>query len=63
MSQPCERCLLARNNGHFWMFYSEVVEAGERWDKGTGKAMSWAQLAPMCQEEFELIGGYEQYSR
>jgi hypothetical protein len=67
VSQPCERCLMARNNGHFWMFYSEVVEAGERQDRATGKALSWAQLAPMCQEVgddgVELIGGYEQYSR
>lgn len=30
VSQPCERCLDARNNGHFWMFYSESVMSEER---------------------------------
>lgn len=75
VSQPCERCLAARNNGHFWMFYSEVVQAAERADRRTGKPMVWAQLAPMCAEEdstnhhgssgneFGLIGGYECYNR
>ena len=30
VSQPCERCLEARNNGHFWMFYAEGVGGTER---------------------------------
>lgn len=29
VSQPCEKCLGARNNGHFWMFYSEFVRSFE----------------------------------
>lgn len=65
VSQPCDRCLGARNNGHFWMFYSEVVDARERVDRLTGKAMVWAQLSPMAEEPEEgiLIGGYELYNR
>ena len=69
VSQPCERCLSARNNGHFWMFYSEQVNPKERIDRQTGKQLVWSQLSPMLaddlngDDEFGLIGGYEHYKR
>jgi len=30
VTSPCERCLEACNNGHFWMFHSDGVGARER---------------------------------
>lgn len=45
VSQPCERCLEARNNGHFWMFYSDTVVPSERADpSGNGKPLYWGAL-------------------
>lgn len=45
VSQPCEKCLDARNNGHFWMFYSDTVLPRERADPtGNGKPLYWGSL-------------------
>lgn len=45
VSQPCERCLEAKNNGHFWMFYSDTIWARERMDLSqSGKAICWGDL-------------------
>lgn len=45
VSQPCEKCLEARNNGHFWMFYSDTVIPRERPDPtGNGKPLYWGSL-------------------
>lgn len=45
VSQPCERCLEARNNGHFWMFYSDTVVSSERSDPaGSGRPLYWGAL-------------------
>ncbi|KAI7818643.1 protein FAM72, partial [Gamsiella multidivaricata] len=30
VTQPCESCLEACNNGHFWMFHSDGVSCTER---------------------------------
>lgn len=60
VSQPCERCLDAKNNGHFWMFYSETVRASERPDPNTGKALYWGALSPM-REIDETIGWMTRY--
>lgn len=50
VSQPCESCLGARNNGHFWMFTSESVRAYERPDPATpGRPLYWAALTPMAE--------------
>ncbi|KAI9091141.1 protein FAM72, partial [Phlyctochytrium arcticum] len=32
VTQPCEKCLEACNNGHFWMFLSDGVQPVERFD-------------------------------
>lgn len=59
VSQPCERCLDARNNGHFWMFYAEGVECAERKRNATmitacgdekDNLLYWNQLTPMLDE-------------
>lgn len=65
VSQPCERCLDAKNNGHFWMFYSETVQPSERPDPATGKALFWGSLSPMREYEEQLPGfhRYETYCR
>lgn len=47
VSQPCDRCLDAKNNGHFWMFYSETIRATERLDSRSGKIVHWGALTPM----------------
>lgn len=49
VSQPCDRCLEAKNNGHFWMFYSETIHSYERPDPLSvdGKPLYWGSLSPM----------------
>lgn len=49
VSQPCDRCLDARNNGHFWMFYSEGVIPNERKDAEGAGPLFWTALTPMCE--------------
>ncbi len=47
VSQPCDKCLDARNNGHFWMFYSEGVISKERKDFDGKTPLFWISLTPM----------------
>lgn len=50
VSQPCDTCLGAKNNGHFWMFSADAVQAVERKDPvGNGKPLYWAALQPMAE--------------
>ncbi len=52
VSQPCDRCLDAKNNGHFWMFYSETIFAYERPDPSAGgKPLYWGSLSPMREHD------------
>ena len=39
VTQPCEVCMSACNNGHFWMFHNDSVKAKERMDS-TGKIIN-----------------------
>ena len=59
VSQPCERCLEARNNGHFWMFYAEGVRETERKTQVVSEVrdgrevevpLYWSMLQPMVEE-------------
>lgn len=60
VSQPCDRCLEAKNNGHFWMFYSETIKSYERPDPTlVGKPLYWGALSPM--REFEDIFDNRRY--
>lgn len=43
VSQPCDRCLESKNNGHFWMFYAETTEAMERLD-AAANVIYWGSL-------------------
>lgn len=33
VTQPCDTCMGACNNGHFWMFHSDAVEARDRMEQ------------------------------
>ncbi|KAI9204797.1 FAM72 protein-domain-containing protein [Polychytrium aggregatum] len=44
VSQPCEACLDACNNGHFWMFHMGEVVSKERLDGTGSKPLLWANL-------------------
>lgn len=62
VSQPCDRCLDAKNNGHFWMFYSETIRAAERVDLRTGKPVHWGALTPMRElDETIWMNAAQQY--
>ncbi|KAF9101434.1 Protein fam72a [Mortierella sp. AM989] len=37
ITQPCQQCLKAPNNGHFWMFHTEGVVGHERLNMDLGK--------------------------
>ncbi|KAF9925596.1 Protein fam72a [Linnemannia zychae] len=37
ITQPCQQCLKAPNNGHFWMFHTEGVVGQERLNMDLGK--------------------------
>lgn len=66
VSQPCDRCLDAKNNGHFWMFYSETIMAAERPDPSNmGKPLYWGALSPMKETDdyFTELRRYELYCR
>jgi len=43
VTHPCERCLDACNNGHFWMFHADTVGSRER-RSSIGNIMLWANL-------------------
>ncbi|KAI8834671.1 FAM72 protein-domain-containing protein [Chytridium lagenaria] len=42
VTQPCDVCMSACNNGHFWMFHDDSVTASERTDGS--KVLLWSQL-------------------
>jgi hypothetical protein len=44
VTQPCFKCLEARNNGHFWMFYAENVSSAYRIDPSSKQALSWGTI-------------------
>ncbi|KXS15868.1 hypothetical protein M427DRAFT_496356 [Gonapodya prolifera JEL478] len=44
VTRPCERCLGACNNGHYWMFLSEAVRARDRLHPTSHSPMTWAAL-------------------
>ncbi|XP_046840785.1 protein FAM72A-like [Xenia sp. Carnegie-2017] len=50
---PCSSCLTSCNNGHFWMFHSDVTYPLERLDSTGTEVMLWGSL-PSCAEDREL---------
>ncbi|KAI9202429.1 FAM72 protein-domain-containing protein [Polychytrium aggregatum] len=45
VTQPCDTCLEACNNGHFWMFLSQEISCSERLGKNS-QILLWGQLPP-----------------
>nr|KAJ3418754.1 Protein fam72a [Polyrhizophydium stewartii] len=44
VTQPCEPCMDACNNGHFWMFHVAEVQARERVNGQTTQTLLWSQI-------------------
>ncbi|KAI3639004.1 hypothetical protein MIR68_003502 [Amoeboaphelidium protococcarum] len=59
VAQPCDSCLDASNNGHFWMFHTGGVEAQERLDK-KGRPLLWAFLPPSHMDP--AVNGHDRYN-
>lgn len=45
VTQPCNKCLDACNNGHFWMFLSSGTRALERRNATNNQVLRWANVA------------------
>jgi hypothetical protein len=41
---PCDLCMSACNNGHFWMFHADMVNSKDRLRKKTGTLLQWCHL-------------------
>ncbi|KAI9142030.1 FAM72 protein-domain-containing protein [Paraphysoderma sedebokerense] len=52
VTQPCDTCLDACNNGHFWMFHSDGIKADERKDGSGSTTLLWANL-PIAEKDAE----------
>ncbi|XP_007897613.1 protein FAM72A [Callorhinchus milii] len=48
---PCKPCLLSCNNGHFWMFHSQVICAVNRLDPAGVELLLWGNLSDTEAEE------------
>ena len=55
VTQPCEPCMEACNNGHFWMFHLAEVDFSDRTDMSGEHIMLWAQL-PRADRDVEHSG-------
>ncbi|KAJ3184166.1 Protein fam72a [Geranomyces variabilis] len=63
VTQPCEPCMEACNNGHFWMFHISEVAYADRLDTtGTGKALLWAHL-PKAETDCDFEDVYDSMCR
>lgn len=51
---PCTQCLESCNNGHFWMFHSNVCESVER--RENKKLVFWNNL-PRAELDTEFLRG------
>ncbi|CAG8471563.1 128_t:CDS:2, partial [Ambispora leptoticha] len=54
ITQPCQQCMEACNNGHFWMFHTEAVTSEERMDALGRRILLWAHL-PRAEQDFEVV--------
>ncbi|GES73943.1 ATP-dependent RNA helicase Prh1 [Rhizophagus clarus] len=52
ITQPCQQCMEACNNGHLWMFHTEAVTSEERLDPEGKKILLWAHL-PRAEKDTE----------
>ncbi|KAJ1559879.1 Protein fam72a, partial [Nowakowskiella sp. JEL0078] len=58
VTQPCETCLEACNNGHFWMFHVDQVGSSERMDVNGSRTLLWAHL-PRADKDIDSRDIYE----
>lgn len=61
ITQPCQQCMEACNNGHLWMFHTEEVASEERKDHD-GKTLLWAHL-PHAEKDLEVVNTEDDYER
>jgi hypothetical protein len=45
VTQPCQSCMEACNNGHFWMFHVDHVKSSERMNHTGTIPLLWANLS------------------
>jgi len=57
VTQPCDSCMDACNNGHFWMFHTDEVSSSERRDH-TGMTLLWASI-PVAESDQDILDRYE----
>ncbi|KAG0372548.1 Crossover junction endonuclease mus81 [Mortierella sp. AD032] len=54
ITQPCEKCLNAENNGHLWLFHPEYIFSCPRWDSVFMRPLRWGEL-PHPEQDFETL--------
>ncbi|KAF9907635.1 Protein fam72a [Linnemannia zychae] len=54
ITQPCEKCLNAENNGHLWLFHPEYIFSCPRWDPVFMRPLRWGEL-PHPEQDFETL--------
>ncbi|KAI8601397.1 FAM72 protein-domain-containing protein [Dissophora ornata] len=54
ITQPCEKCLSAENNGHLWLFHPEYVLSAPRWDPLLARTLRWSDL-PEPDEDYATL--------
>jgi len=62
ITQPCQQCMEACNNGHLWMFHTEAVTSEERLDPEGKKILLWAHL-PRAEKDIEIISAEDEYEQ
>ncbi|KAF9123603.1 Protein fam72a [Mortierella sp. GBA39] len=54
ITQPCEKCLNAENNGHLWLFHPEYILSCPRWDPVFMRPLRWGEL-PRPEQDFDTL--------
>ncbi|EXX55481.1 hypothetical protein RirG_225130 [Rhizophagus irregularis DAOM 197198w] len=62
ITQPCQQCMEACNNGHLWMFHTEAVTSEERLDPEGKKILLWAHL-PRAEKDTEAVNSEDEYEQ
>ncbi|KAJ3389205.1 Protein fam72a [Lobulomyces angularis] len=62
VTQPCQSCMDACNNGHFWMFHVDHVNSTERMNSSGTKTLLWANLT-RADADVEKVDCYDEMCR
>ncbi|KAF9920205.1 Protein fam72a [Linnemannia zychae] len=54
ITQPCDRCLNAENNGHLWLFHPEFIISSPRMDPIFIRPLRWGEL-PHPEQDFDTL--------